>query len=197
MTSTAPSDAPLGYPRALQLAIDMPAREALRITRRSLTATLAPAMLGAALVAASSLAARVIGPPHPRYVSAALERVDLLRAVFEALLVVVPSALVLGSYLRLSIGARAILASFAIGLLHAGVVAAALVPLVAFLGIVSRAQPMLSPGLLLPPIAVATVAATVARIVRSVDPSARARVAIIVINTSLFAVFAVRGLALL
>src|SRR5256885_1319654 len=61
--------------------LDRPARSALELARRPLSATLAPAVLGLFLVAAASALAGCISLAGFRLVP----RLDVLRAVFEAL----------------------------------------------------------------------------------------------------------------
>jgi len=147
--------------------LDRPARSALELARRPLSATLAPATLGIFLVAAASALAGCIS----------LSRLDVLRAVFESLLVVIPGTTVFAIYLRLRIPARAFLAATALGLLAAGVVATCVLPLMGFIAIVavkSRTEIPI-PLLFVPGLALATVAALSARVIVSLDTSPAAR----------------------
>jgi hypothetical protein len=153
--------------------LDRPARSALELARRPLSATLAPATLGIFLVAAASALAGCISLSGFRLVP----RLDVLRAVFESLLVVIPGTAVFAIYLRLRITARAFLAATALGLLAAGVVAACVLPLMGFISIVavkSRLEVPI-PLLFVPGIALATVAALSARVIVSLDTSSGAR----------------------
>jgi hypothetical protein len=145
----------------------------LELARRPLTATLAPAVLGVFLVAAASALAGCISLAGFRLVP----RLDVLRAVFEALLVVVPGTTVFAIYLRLHISARAFLAATALGLLAAGVVATCVLPLMGFIAIVAvKSRTSLPiPLLFVPGFALATVAALPARVIVSLDSSKAAR----------------------
>lgn len=153
--------------------LDRPARSALELSRRPLPATLAPALLGTFLVAAASALAGCISLSGFRLVP----RLDVLRAVFEALLVVVPGTTVFAIYLRLRISARALLAATALGLLAAGVVATCILPLMGFISVVAVKSRMdvPIPLLFVPGLALATVAALVARVIVSLDTSPAAR----------------------
>src|SRR5690348_13019291 len=100
LMGTAPPQSAVGrldLANALLRSVDRPAREALDMARRPLVATLAPALLGTLLVAATSAAAGFVSPSGLWLAP----RLDALRAVFEALLVVVPGTLVFAIYLRL------------------------------------------------------------------------------------------------
>ncbi len=157
---------------SLLRAVDRPAREALDMARRPLAATLAPALLGIFLVAASSAASGFVSSTGLRFVP----RLDALRAVFEALLVVIPGTLVFSIYLRLRLTTRVLLAATSIGLLAAGLVATCVMPLMAFLVLVSRDAPLVLalPALFVPGLALATLAALPVRVITSLDSSARA-----------------------
>lgn len=153
--------------------LDRPAHSALELARRPLSATLAPATLGIFLVAAASALAGCISLSGFRLVP----RLDVLRAVFESLLVVIPGTTVFAIYLRLRIPARAFLAATALGLLAAGVVATCVLPLMGFISIVavkSRTEVPI-PLLFVPGLALATVAALSARVIVSLDTSPAAR----------------------
>jgi len=157
---------------SLLRSLDRPARTALDLARRPLWATVAPALLGIFLVAASSALAGCISIQGFRLAP----RLDSLRAVFESLLVVVPGTTVFAIYLRLRISARSFLAATALGLLSAGVVAACLLPLVAFLAVVAEESRSALPlSMLAPGIALATVALLPARVMTALDPSRNAR----------------------
>jgi hypothetical protein len=157
---------------SLLRALDRPARAAVELARRPLWATAAPALLGVFLVAVASLLAGCLSPSGPRLVP----RLDALRAVFEALLVVVPGTTVFAIYLRLRLSTRVLLAATALGLLAAGVVAACVLPLMAFLAVVAfEARTLLFvPALLVPGLALATVAVLPARVITGLDPSDKA-----------------------
>jgi hypothetical protein len=150
---------------SLLRSLDRPARAALELARRPLSATVAPALLGIFLVAVASALAGCISLSGFRLVP----RLDALRAVFESLLVVVPGTTVFAIYLRLRIPARAFLSATALGLLAAGVVAACVLPLMAF----NADVPI--PLLFVPGLALATVAAFPARVITSLDSSRAAR----------------------
>lgn len=154
---------------SLLRAVDRPAREALELARRPFSATLAPALLGLFLVAATSAAAGFVSPGGARLAP----RLDALRAVFEAMLVVIPGTLVFAIYLRLRLSTRVLLAATSIGLLAAGLVAACIMPLMAFLVLVSKEAPLVLalPAVFVPGIALATLAALPARVITSLDSS--------------------------
>jgi hypothetical protein len=169
---SAPPQAAVGrldLTNSLLRAVDRPAREALDMARRPLAATLAPALLGIFLVAATSAAAGFVSPDGLRLAP----RLDALRAVFEALLVVVPGTLVFAIYLRLRLSTRVLLAATSIGLLAGGLVATCVMPLMAFLVLVSKEAPIILalPALFIPSLALATVAALPVRVITSLDSS--------------------------
>jgi hypothetical protein len=177
--------------RALSRGIDRPTREALELARRPLLFTLAPALVGLFLVALASTAAGLVDPSR----SGSLPRFDFLRAALEALGVMVPTVIVFGTYLRLRISPGALLAGSALGLLVGGLVSVSLVPLVAFLGVVSQQAPHVLTGLslLVPAIALASAASILFRVIEFSDSSARAAVLARVYGLGLFAVFAIRA----
>lgn len=159
-------------------AIDAPARETLSLEKRPLFASLPPAMLGAALIAGSALAASFLftaAPTHAINTLLLTRRADVLAAVFEALAIVFPSAIILAAYLELRISPRAFCAALAIALLIGGVVASSTLPLIAYLALVARAQPIIAPGLFVPFLIAGAIAATIFRVVRALDPRLRAR----------------------
>ncbi len=169
---SAPPQAAVGrldLANSLLRSVDRPAREALDMARRPLAATLAPALLGIFLVAATSAAAGFVSPDGLQLAP----RLDALRAVFEALLVVVPGTLVFAIYLRLRLSTRVLLAATSIGLLAGGLVATCVMPLMAFLVLVSREAPVVLalPALFIPSLALATVAALPVRVITSLDSS--------------------------
>ena len=154
---------------SLLRAVDRPAREARDMARRPLAATLAPALLGIFLVAATSAAAGVVSPGGLRLAP----RLDALRAVFEALLVVIPGTVVFAIYLRLRLTTRVLLAATSIGLLAAGLVATCVMPLMAFLVLVSGDAPVVLalPAVFVPGLALATLAALPLRVITALDTS--------------------------
>lgn len=170
--------------------LDRPARSALELARRPFAATLAPAMLGVFLVAGASALAGCISLSGFRLVP----RLDVLRAVFEALLVVIPASCVFSVYLHLRIPTRALLASTALGLLAAGVVATCILPLMGFIAVVGvRSHAELPiPLIFVPGLALATVAALVSRVIVSLDSSRSARWLARGLLFSLGAVFVLR-----
>lgn len=154
---------------SLLRAVDRPAREALELSRRSLAATLSPALLGLFLVAATSATVGFVSPAGLRLAP----RLDALRAVFEALIVVIPGTLVFALYLRLRLTPRVLLATNAIGLLAAGLVATCVMPLMAFLALVSREAPLILvlPSVFVPGLSLATLAALHVRVITTIDTS--------------------------
>jgi len=154
---------------SLMRAVDRPAREALRMAQRPLPVTLTPALLGLFGVAVASAVAGLVAPEGLRLAP----RLDALRAVFESLAVVVPGTLVFSLYLRLRLSVRTFLAASAIGLLAAGLVAVCVLPLMAFLVVVSGDAPRVLelPALLVPGLALTTVAAVLMRVITTLDGS--------------------------
>jgi hypothetical protein len=154
---------------SLLRSLDRPARSALELARRPLSATLAPALVGLFLVAGASALAGCISLRGFQLVP----RLDALRAVIEALLVVIPGTTVFAIYLRLRVSARTFLAATSLGLLAAGVVATCILPLMAFIAVVAiEARTDLPiPLLTVPGLALATVAAVPARVLTSLDSS--------------------------
>ena len=161
------------WSRTLLRALDRPARHALDLARRPWLHTVAPAVVGLFLVAASTTVAAWLDPSS-RGLS---PRADVLRALCESLAVVVPGLAVLATYARLRITPGALVAGAALGLLVAGVVSLSLVPLMAFLALVSRDVVFVLRGLalLVPAVALASVAVVVLRVLDAVDRSARAQ----------------------
>jgi hypothetical protein len=157
-------------------AIDAPARETLLLEKRTLFAILPPALLGAVLIAAASLAGMLFTEVPAAHFPASLlsRRTDTLRAIFEALAIVFPSAIILAAYLGLRISPRAFAGALSIALLIAGVVALFTLPLMAFLALVARARPMVAPSLFIPFVVVGAIAATTVRILKALDPRTRA-----------------------
>ncbi|WP_375771939.1 hypothetical protein NR798_13965 [Archangium gephyra] len=154
---------------SLLRAVDRPAREALDMARRPLAVTLAPALLGIFLVAASSALSGFVSSTGLRLVP----RLDALRAVFEALLVVIPGTLVFAIYLQLRLTTRVLLAATSIGLLAAGLVSTCVMPLMAFLVLVSGDAPVVLalPAVFVPGLALATLAALPLRVITALDTS--------------------------
>jgi hypothetical protein len=194
MSTTAPLRARADLWRALTRGIDRPAREALELARKPVVFTLAPALLGLFLVALASTAASLVDPAR----AGAIPRFDVLRAALEALGVMVPAIVVFGTYLRLRLTPSALLAGCSLGLLVAGVVSLALVPMIAFLALVSTLAPTVlsSLSLLVPAIALAAAAAVFYRVVEGSDRSARATYLARAYALGLLAVFAIRALPL-
>jgi hypothetical protein len=161
---------------SLQRALDRPAREALEIARKPLAFMLAPALSGAFLVAASSLVAGLMIPElHWGHLARDVHARGLLAAA-EALAVVVPGLVVFAGYFRLRAPIGALLAATGIGLLLAGVVSVSLVPLVAFLAVVSRSPEagLFASELLIPGIALGAAVLVPLRLIEAVDRSDRA-----------------------
>lgn len=170
--------------------LDRPAREALRLERRPLWVTAGIALAGAVLIALGSMLSFELD--ELRFGRGILPRVDLLRALFEALVVVVPSGAILAAYFRVRVTPRAVLAAVAVGLLVAGVVVAATLPLMAYLAVYAQARPLVSPAAALPIVALAAVATTTARIVRAIDTSSRAHTFARALQAGLAGAFIVR-----
>ncbi|MGC4114624.1 MAG: hypothetical protein QM765_08440 [Myxococcales bacterium] len=169
--------------------IDRPARQAHELGRRSVAFTAAPALVGTFLVAVSTIAAGLVDPTRT-----GLPRADALKAWIEALALSVPAMVVFGTYLRLRLTPGALLAAAALGLLAAGIVSLALVPLVAFFALVSQGVPLVlrAQALLVTGVALATVASVVHRVIVASDPTHRAAALARFFGLGLFALFAVR-----
>lgn len=150
-------------------ALDRPALTAIDLARKPWIFTLSPALVGLFLVATACAIAEMLA----RGQLAGAPRLDVLRAALEALVVVVPGALVLATFLRLRVRPRMLLGSLSAGLLLAGVVAICMTPLVLFLALVSREAPsvMVAPAFLLPAISMAIVATSPLRMIDVVDDS--------------------------
>jgi hypothetical protein len=187
----------LAIPRTLLRAVDMPAREALLMSHRPPIATLAPAMIGGVLIVATSSIAVRIPLQDGASMVPALDRVDLLLPLVQALAIVLPTSLILGVYARLDFSPRTVIAAYALGALIAGLVLVSALPLVAFLAVVSRARPLVPIGIMFPAIAAAAIAATVKRILSAIDPSPRARAHTLIVAAALMAAFFVRAYAAL
>lgn len=155
---------------SLLRALDRPARQALELSRRPVLETVAPALLGLFLIAASSVLAGLSTPEDGRIAL----RLDPVRAALESLCVVVPGTAVFAIYLRVRISTRAFLAGTAIGLLAAGLMAACVLPLMGFLVLLSSEQDWLIhglPSLMVPGLALATVAVLPVRVITALDRS--------------------------
>lgn len=153
-------------------ALDRPALTALDLARRPWIFTLSPALVGLFLVAAACALAEALA----RRQLAGAPRLDVLRAALEAMVVVVPGALVLATFLRLRVRPRMLLGSVSTGLLLAGVIAVCMMPLVLFLSLVSSEAPsvMIAPAFLVPALSLAIVATAPLRMIDVVDDSAGA-----------------------
>jgi len=176
--------------QSLFRAVDRPARETLDLSRRPAWETLAPALLGLFLIARASTAAAAI-TPHGFSLGPNLEA---LRAIFEALVVVVPGTTVFAAYLRLRLTPRIFLGATALGLLSAGLVATCILPLMAFLVLVSTDAPavLALPALLVPTLSLITLTLVPFRVLTALDASRRARWLACAFAFFLFAVFALR-----
>jgi hypothetical protein len=145
--------------------LDRPALGALQLARQRPLATLAPATVGVGLAIVGAVLADVATP-------GASPALYGLRALLEALAVVVPTSLIFFTYLNLAVAPRAFLAAAALGMATAGVVGLSLLPLLAFAAVAGQgALPFLAhPAVVLPFAFALTVAAVVLRVVRSIDP---------------------------
>jgi hypothetical protein len=161
--------------RTLFHAIDRPAAEAMSLSARPLVHTLARAVLGLAAVCAASAVAALLDPAVRA--SGKPPASDPLYALLEAVLVVLPGTVIFLTYASTRVSPRSMLAASSIGLLIGGVVAGALVPLMAFLALVSRAalSPVVSPAVLVPFAALAAIASTPSRVLSAVDPRPEVR----------------------
>jgi hypothetical protein len=172
-------------------ALDRPAREAILLGERPLWATAGIGLAGAALVALASILSLALDTLHLG--AAAVPKVDLLRAMFEAMALVIPSVVVLSGYFGLGASPKTVLAAVALGLLIAGVVSTSTLPLMAYLTFYSKAKPLVAPGALVPVVALATIASTSGRVLRSIDPTRRSRALVLGMELGLAAVFIARA----
>lgn len=184
INSFAPASAP-----ALQ-ALDRPARAALELARMPILRTALPAAAGLAGIAASCALAEILVPPALR----SGLRMDVLRGALEALAVAAPAALALAALLGLRVHPRALAASWAIGMLAAGMMALSLAPLTLFLAAASREEPRVTlvPLLLVPAVSLAVCSVFPVRVLDTVDGSPRARAFGRAWCVALLLVFAVR-----
>ncbi|MBS2032956.1 MAG: hypothetical protein JST54_34105 [Deltaproteobacteria bacterium] len=149
--------------------VDRPAREALELGRAPAMRTAALGAAGIALWSASGLLANgLLG---------AWGSFDALGGALESLAVALPALIVFGVYLRLDLGPRALLAAQAVGLWTAGLVCVCVLPLLAFLAVMSHGElwALHLRGVLLPVMGLAVATAVPLRILITVDRSARAR----------------------
>lgn len=173
--------------RALLGLLDRPALSALQLARRAPAATLAPAAVGVGLAVVGAAGADLATAGS----SLALHG---LRALLEALAVVVPTSLISFTYVNLRVPPRAFLAAAALGLATAGVVGLSLLPLLAFAAVAGQgALPFFAqPAVLLPFAFTVAVGAVVLRVVRSVDPRPVGRACSVVFFALLLGAFALR-----
>lgn len=187
---------PSGLLRFVLYTLDRPALASAELAHRHLGFTLALACAGLFGVALATLAATaMVGDGS----GAAVLQVDALRAFLEATLIAVPAVTIVSGHLRVEMGARALVAAAAIGLLAAALTTLCLLPLVAFLVIVDagKAIPPLVPGLAFPLLALAVLAEFMARAIRALDPSWRGRFVVISLALLFSSAFVARVLPLL
>ena len=160
----------------LRAAIDRPSYAALALAQRGAGPTLAQAGQGQVAVATASAATQLLltGQLHAEF--------DGLAAFLEVAALLVPVAL-LAAFLQIHVSLRALLGAGAVGLLHAGLLAVCLLPLVAFVAIVADMEGVraVSPlihgsmiGLAIPAVALMTLLARTCGVLRCLDPSKRA-----------------------
>jgi len=154
-------------------AVDRPANAALALGRRGLLPTTAQAGLGLFAVAIATTATQLL-------LAGDLDtRVDGLMAFLEVTALLVPIAL-LAAFLQVRVPLRALLGTVAVGLLQAGLVALTLLPLVAFVALVTASRGMVSTypgahaalaGLVVPALALMAMLERCTTIVQSIDGS--------------------------
>lgn len=152
--------------------VDAPARGAIQLTRVPVWRSLGLIGCGAGMVLVATAASAAMSAGSLAVPGAFAAHVVF--AWLEALAVVVPSALLLFTYADLDFDARAVTAGVAVSLLTSGVVAVGIVPLVAYLVVMTRAAPLVSIGAVPTITALVAFAATFRRVGLSVDPSSRA-----------------------
>jgi hypothetical protein len=187
-----------GIGRKLLRLLDQPVRESLEACRRPVMVTAGPALFGLALVAAASLLGSSLDAVIVRAQGLSLPHTQALRAALEALLVAVPPLVVAGTYLRLSLPPAALAGAVSIGLFTAGVVAAAMLPVMGYLALVARGESgtPVAPGVIVPTVALLALAVVVSRVVRTLDESPRAFLVLTSFWGLLFVTYGVRVHAL-
>lgn len=151
---------------ALQRMVDRPAREALVLGRAQGLGVVAPAFLGLALIACSTMLGGLLGGP------AGLRIADgALFALVEALAVAFPMLLVMSNVAGLRLTPATLIAGGAISLGVAGVVSALMLPLLGFLSLCAGdgSPAAMLRALLVPLVALCSVVGVLARILRSAD----------------------------
>ncbi len=175
-------------------ALDRPAREAIRLSARSPWLTAGPfalglSQLGLALWAARGLAGHAGHGPAIDWARG----VDPLRALLEGLVLVAPGSVILATYARVLVAPRALLAAYGLGVLTAGFVALATLPVCALLAVVAapdRAAPIC---VLLPAaVAVLTIASVTARVLRTLDSRSGIRPLSLALGAALVGTFVER-----
>lgn len=177
-------------PLPLTLALDAPARAALTLAKRPAWNGLGWALGGATLVALACWAAATLVFLDHR---ALLGGGRLVSSFFEAVALVLPSAVVFATYLGLGLTPRVWIASISVAILTAGVVTTLLVPAFAYLALVTRTAPVLALALVPPFVALATVGAILARVLSSLDSSRTAQMFRLGLQLALLGAFAARA----
>ncbi len=172
-------------------AIDRPARQTLALAQAPFRSTVGLALAGSGLLVASSLIAEaLVSAPGG---ALQVPKAQLLLPIFESLALVGPSVVIGSAQVGLRATSRTWLAAFSVGLLIAGVVTTATLPLMGYLVLVSRAQPYFTPALLLPLLGLAGLASTVGRVLEAIEDPPTGRRSSIVFQLALAAVFALRA----
>ncbi len=142
----------------------------MELGRAGIGRSAAVALCGAGMIAAATVATAMLSN-STLVIATTMGR---LGAVAVALSVVVPALVVLASYARVRVSARTIVAASAIGVLTAGVVTVAAVPLLAFIAMVQPVDLLAAPVMILTGMAVIAAASVPARVLAALDPRARA-----------------------
>lgn len=177
----------------LLLLVDAPAHSAVRLGRAPLWRTIGLALVGAIVVAASTFIGAAIVTGHFDVMGGTATSVAF--GWLESLAIVVPSAMLLFTYADLDFDARTTLAAVAIGLVTSGVVVVGVLPLLAYLSVMTVATPLVTFDALPPIVAFLAFAATFGRIGTAVDPTVRGVRLVHITTVVLIAAFLMRAVS--
>ncbi|MBI4822317.1 MAG: hypothetical protein HY791_39015 [Deltaproteobacteria bacterium] len=163
--------------------IDLPAREAAKMSQRSPLLPLLYAGSGIAALALATLIAQAL---------TGARAAPALAAAVLSVLAVGPGSILAGSYVRLNVSASTLAASLSFGLFAGGLASIALVPLVAFLSLVDLEGVVRSAAVVLPAIFLVAASTFPARVLAALDPSLKARVFSAALGVSLLLAFGAR-----
>jgi hypothetical protein len=154
--------------------VDAPARGALSLSHTSLWRSLGLIVCGAGMVLLSTAVSAALGVGG--FAIEGTLAAAIAQSWIEALVVVIPSAVLLFTYANIAFDARATTAAVAVALVTSGIVALGIVPLVAYLVVMTRVDPLVSVGAVPTIVALVAFAATFRRVGVALDRSRRALV---------------------